>query len=420
MPHIGDAQTTPARDTLFMTLDSCLSYAYSHNITVQTSVLDQAGSEAAYQGAIARFTPSLSASASENASFRDGTSTLDGNYGVNASLTLFNGFNNLNNLRSADLTRQQSTLRIQQSQNNIGSQIISAYLTIVMSNERMAYLQEVLRTTGQQKQEGELKYSVGRLLESEYLLLEANYVNALNNIEDLRLTIESNLLTLRSLLCMTDNRVIGVDTAYRSLDTRSAILPQRDSAVAMSLRHLPDLRISQLGVDIAQLNVKMSASSFYPTLTLGGGASYYGGNSNVVNDQGTLVTQGGINGNASLSLNIPILNRGTSRQQYKQSKIQLQEAQLQHSQTAIDLQSKVEGQYISVQQSLGKFASSEALMNAYRANYDVYVIKYEQGAVTTVDMLQQQDRYMSALNDYLQNKYSYILQEKLLKIYMGD
>ena len=47
------------------------------------------------------------------------------------------------------------------------------------------------------------------------------------------------------------------------------------------------------------------------------------------------------------------------------------------------------------------------------------MLKFAQGAITTVEMLQQQDRYLSALNDYLQSKYNYILIEKQLDIYTG-
>ena len=75
--------------------------------------------------------------------------------------------------------------------------------------------------------------------------------------------------------------------------------------------------------------------------------------------------------------------------------------------------------YLTTQQALNRYRASEALCEAYRASYEVYVVKYGEGAVTTVELLQQQDRYLSALNDYLQNKYSYLLAEKQLDIYTG-
>lgn len=412
--------TLAAQDTLWMSLDSCLSYAYQHNNTIQNSVLNQQTAAVSYEGAKLRFLPSLSASASENLSLHQGSSTLDGNYGINASLPLFSGGSRLYSLQSAQITQSQSALQIEQSQNQIGSQIISAYLTIVMNQERLQYQQEVLNTAREQQEEGHLKYSVGKILESDYHLLEANYLTAQSDIEDTRITIENNQLTLRTLLGIPDNKVIGVTGHYDQTEAKDILLPLQDTVVAQGIRHLPDIAISQQNVDLAQLNVKAARASFLPSLNLSAGASYYGGKSNTVDESGTLITQGGINSNVGLSLNIPILNQGSSRTQYKQSKIQLQQAQLQLNQTQLETQQKVEAQYLTTKRSLNKFRSAEALEKAYKASYDVYVVKYSQGAVTTVEMLQQQDRYLSSLNDYLQSKYSFMLERCILSIYTGQ
>lgn len=412
--------TLSAQDTLWMSLDSCLRYAYQHNITMQTSRLNQETSEISYEGAKLRFTPSLSASASENLSLSQGNSNLDGSCGVNANWTLFNGLSNVYNLKSAKISQEQSELKTLQNQNEIGSQIITSYLTIVMNQERINYLKEVLNTTEQQEIEGKIKYEVGKILESDYLLLQANLLQAQNNLQDALLTIENNQLSLRTLLNLGSSQVIGVTGNLDKIEATATLLPLRDSAVAQSLRNLPDVRISQMDVDMAELNVKMAHANFLPTLGLNAGASYYGGNSNMVDGNGTVITKGGINSSMSLSLNIPILNRGTNSTQYKQSKIQLQQAQLQLAQTEQNQQQKVESQYLSTQQSLNKFRISETMEKAYKSSYDVYVTKYAQGAVTTVEMLQQQDKYLNALNDYLQNKYSFMLENRILKIYMGE
>ena len=413
------AVTACGQDTLWMSLDSCIAYAYRHNINIQTTQLNQQSAAASYEGAKWRFAPSVSASASQSLSLNHGTSSLDGNYGVNANMTLFNGLNNVYNLRSARITQEQSALKVQQTLNDIGSQIITAYLTIMMNQERLLYQEEVLKTAQQQQQEGELKYSVGKMLESDYHLLVANSITAQSNITDTRITIQNNQLALRTLLCMDDNVTIGILEDFTNTLPQE-LLPTLDTALAFSLRNLPDLYISQKDVELAQLNVKMAQANFMPTLGLNAGANYYDGNSGQVSDNGTLVTSGGINSSVSLNLSIPILNRGTSHTQYKQSKIQLEQSQLQHDQTFIDLKKKVEGQYLNLMQSLNKYHSSQVLESAYKDSYEVYVIKYAQGAVTTVEMLQQQDKYLSANADYLQNKYNYILEQKILDIYMNS
>ena len=125
------------------------------------------------------------------------------------------------------------------------------------------------------------------------------------------------------------------------------------------------------------------------------------------------------NTSLSLGLSIPIFDRGSSVTQYKQSKITLQQAELQHYQTLLDLRDQLNELYINTQQALNRYKASEVLSEAYRASYEVYVLKYTEGAVTTVEMLQQQDKYLSASNEYLQNKYSFLLAEKQLDIYTG-
>lgn len=404
------------QDTVRLTLDSCMRYAYGHNLTVQTAELSRQSAQAALKGAKLNFLPSVSASASQGVSWSDQT-TRSGNYGVSGSLVLFDGLSNVHSLKQARLSAERSNLARQQAENSVGTQIVSAYLTIMMNEEKLAYQCEVLETSHQQQLEGELKYRVGRILESDYKLLEANYISAQSEIDNTMLTIESNRLALRTLLCMDGGTVVDVVRSDDSLKAEGRTLPLLDTVMAQAERTLPDWQMSNLEVDIARNNVELSRASFMPSLNLNAGTSYNEGT--IVSDNPVTNIAGGLNTSVTLGLSIPIFNRGTSLTQLRQSKISLQQAELENRQTMLDLRQEIENQYLSTQQSLNRFRSSEALADAYHASYDVYVLKYAEGAVTTVEMLQQQDKYLSALNDYLQNKYSYLLAEKQLDIYTG-
>ena len=336
--------------------------------------------------------------------------------GINGSLTLFSGLENLLNYRYSKLGAEQSVLKVQQAENTVGIQIVQAYLTILMNKEKLAYQQEVLETSHQQQLEGRLKYEVGRLLESDYLLLEANYTSAQAEIENTLLTIEDNLSDLAMLLDI-DDRVVDVVPSTDTLRASERLVPTYDTLLAQAQRSLPDWQISEMNIEMARLNVGMARSAFLPTLSLNAGTNY--NNGAVVSDNPVTTINGGLNTSLTLGLSVPILNRGASLTQYKQSKINLQQAELQHRQTQVDIENSIQGLYITLQQALNRFRSTEALAAAYRASYDVYVLKFGEGAVTTVEMLQQQDKYLSALNEYLQNKYNYILAEKQMDIYTG-
>lgn len=62
-----------AQDTVRMTLDSCLRYAYSHNLQVRAATLNRESADVTLTGAKMRFLPSISASASEGWSWSDQT-----------------------------------------------------------------------------------------------------------------------------------------------------------------------------------------------------------------------------------------------------------------------------------------------------------------------------------------------------------
>ena len=403
-----------AQDTVQMTLDSCLRYARTHNLQVQTAQLGSLSSEADLTGAKLRFLPTVSASASKGWNWT-GETTSTTQYGLNGSLTLFSGLSNLRNLQQSRISNDQSALKVQQTENSVDVQIVQAYLTVLMNEEKLAYQQEVLETSHQQQLEGEVKYQVGRILESDYMLLGANYASAVSEIDNTRLTIEDNLNTLSDLLCMEKGVAVKVVPSADTLRASDRTVVLFDSVLAQAQRSMPDWQISEMNVDLARLGVNLAQSAFMPTVSLNAG---YGGQwmpgtgdggSNTFSDNSSL----------SLGVSIPILNRGSSYTQLRQSKISLQQAELQHQQTQIDLENELYELHLGTQQALNRYRASEALSEAYRASYEVYVLKYAEGAVTTVEMLQQQERYLSALNDYLQNKYSYLLAEKQLDIYTG-
>lgn len=406
-------------DTLRFSLDSCMRYAYSHNLTVRNAQLNRDLSEVNLSKAKLAFTPSLSASASQSYAFQKDQTSNSSNCGLNAGLTLFNGLNNLNSYRQSKVSLEQSALKVQQSENSIGSQIVQAYLTILMNQEKLQYQQEILKTSEEQRNEGEVKYQVGKILESDYLLLEANYESAAGDIENTRLTIESNRLTLKDLLCIQDNVTVDVVRSGDTLGSKAYSLPGLDEVVQTAYNVLPDMKISQMDVQIAEYNLKMAKSAYSPTLSMSGGANYYGGGAQTTDVNGNVISDNGVNANLGLSLSIPIFSRGSARSQVAQSKINLQEAQLQNDQTQLTLRKEIEDQYLTTRQALNQFRVAELMQNAYRQSYEVYTIKYKAGSITTVELLQQQDQYLSAMNTYLQNKYSFILADKMLDIYMG-
>ncbi len=78
---------------LTLTLEECLHYAETHNFSLQSVVIDDYIADVNYRQAKENIAPSVSASASQGFNFGNYEKSVgwNGNYGINAGMTLFNG-----------------------------------------------------------------------------------------------------------------------------------------------------------------------------------------------------------------------------------------------------------------------------------------------------------------------------------------
>ena len=118
-------------------------------------------------------------------------------------------------------------------------------------------------------------------------------------------------------------------------------------------------------------------------------------------------------------MSIPIYSRGSTKANVKKSQIALQQAQLDYDQSLLDVRQTVVQSYQDVVSAYNAYKVSEKKENAYSKSFDAYNLQYQYGKITTVELLQQQNNYLNALNGYIQNKYSLVMKRKILDIYMG-
>lgn len=407
-----------AQDTLRLSLDSCLSYAYRHNGAVRIAQLAVESAEVSLHSARWQFLPKISSSAGEYWSKNGDQYSSDYNVGAYASVTLFDGMNRWNNYRQSTLTLQQSRLRTQHSRRSAGEQVGNAYLTLLMALEKLHYQLLQLENCRQLQAEGLLRYKVGKILESDYLLLQTNLLRAKSEADNLRLTVEECRLTLQSLLNLPENVVL--DIMPLDLNPYDTILPPISAVMRSALESQPDIKVARIDVEIARVGVRAARSVYLPSLSLSAGGSFYGGNQGLVDDFGRVITQSGLNSNIGFSLSIPILNYSGAGERLKQSKINLRQAEIEQERQTNEFRQAVTKTYLATRQSLNNYLSSKELEKAYRANYEVYRKRYDEGKVGIVELLRQQDSYLDALNECLQNKYTYILNMKLLELIQNE
>lgn len=409
------------------TLEDCIRYAEANNYNLQRSALNVSSSEIDLKKAKESIAPSVSASASQGlgGNHYQHATTLSGNYGIQASMMLFNGLSNYNNIQQSKLSIEQSNLALEQAKNSIRISIIQAFLNIMMNEDLLDYQQDVLNSSQQQLAQGEQQFRVGQILESDYKMLKAQYTSDLYNVENTRINIRNSYLTLKNLLSIDPSKEIQIARPDSSTLFKSLAIPSLDEMTTKCMAYLPELKISENNIAQAEYDVKMQKSNYYPSLSLGAGISTGYNNQYIKNESNSNLGWGtqlwhGLGENVNLSLNIPIYSRGATRHNVEQAKLRVQQAELSQKETSYQVSRELQQYYLDVLAAQNDYLVAEAQLDAYEANLNSYNFKFQYGSITAVDLIQQKTNYLNQLNRYMQAKYAFVLERKILDVYMGN
>lgn len=398
-------------------LEECLRFAVANSYERKSMELTGKSLETTYEQSKQQRLPNLSASIGQNLSNNENGWSTSGNVGVGSSVTIYQGGNINNTIEQSRLNVERNEVQLERYDNQLATQILQSFLTILGNQELLNYQLEVLNTSREQVKQGRVRHNVGTILESDLLLLEAQYYSDSNNVVDTRINIENNLLDLKVLLSMnpTDNLEI-VTPNTDNLDDLKDSLPSEEETVNLAMEYMPDLRMSDYDIRLAEKSVDMARGNYFPSISA---------NANVgmgvlsFDSDGNSKWYGKPTESAGISMSIPIYSRGQTKANVKKSRIALEQAQLDYEQSALAVRQTVVQAYRNVISAYNAYKVSQVKENAYSKSFNAYNIQYQYGAITTVELLQQQNNYLNALNSYIQNKYSLLMKRKILDVYMG-
>ena len=405
------------------TLEECLQYAETNNFSLQSGSIDISTSKLNLRQAKENIAPTVSGSVTQGFNFGNYEKSVgwNGNYGISAGMTLFNWLSNANKIKQSKLNVEQSQLSLESSKNKIRISVIQAFLAIMMNEEILGYQQQVLTASQEQMEQGKQQLDVGQILESDYKMLQAQYTSDLYNIENTRHTIQSNYLTLKNLLSIDPAVQITIVPPDSATLFKNLELPELQELIDRSTNYLPELKMSENEITNAEYNIKIQKANYYPTLSASAGISTGYNGSNLTSPNTGWGTQlwHGLGENIGLSLNIPIYQRSSVRNSVKLAEYRAEQVELENKETIYKVNQELHQSYIDVAKAQNNYISAEAKKDAYLANYKTYSLRFKYGSVTAVDLIQQQTNFLNQLNLFMQAKYSYVLQRKILDVYMG-
>ena len=401
------------------TLDQCLEYAFGNSYERKNMQLTEQSQDETIEQANSSRRPSVNGSVGESAQHTgvdNGDIHFSGNAGVSASVNIYEGGSITNTIKKSKLEKEDATLSTQKYDNSLTIEILNAFLNSLKNEELLKYKSSIVETSREQAEQGKTKYNAGSILESDWLVLEAQYKSNQTDTLDAHINRDNSLLDLKKLMSMAPEASLTIVEPDTNAIDAMALLPSQEEEVNKALESMPEMKLTQSAIDIATIQTEITRSALRPTLSANAGI----GTSH--RDFDNFGTQLGDNfyQQIGLNLSIPIYDRGQTKSKLTQNKLALQQAENDKAQTELQIRQTVIEQYKNVKLAYEKYKMTRQMCEAYKAVCDVYNAKFKVGAVVITDLLQQQDKYISAINDYIQAKYSFILYRKVLDVYTGD
>ena len=422
------------------TLEACIAYAYEHNIEIKQQELTAESKRLAVAESKWSYAPSVSASAGYSLStgrvldettyeFLENETVAGSNASLGASVPLFGGLRNHYNLRRAKLDLRSSLLAVEKMRNDVRMNVTASYLEILCAEETIRDAEQVVEELKVQEEKTAKKVEARKVTMADLLQIRAQRADAENDVLTARNTYDIARLNLCQLLEIDDYasfRAVAPDTAelarYGVTDAPAAVL---DAA-----QGLPELEAARVGIDLARRDLQIARSAYYPTLSLsaGYGSSYSDARQKMFrNPDGTYRYEAypffdqfrdNASSYVSLSLNIPIFSKFTTRKNVQRQKLALRQAEYALRTTEKQVAREGTQALIDARTAWEKYLGAQKYVASAEEAARQVERKYDLGAASVTDYNAAVSAQVRARSQLLQAKYEYLFKVKILSYYV--
>lgn len=410
-------------------LSDCINYALEHNLTVQQSKLSVEQREVELNTAQMSRLPSVSASASENLSFGRGltadntysnSNTTSTSFNLGGNVPIFQGFDITNSIKLGKLNLEAATVDLEKARDDIRVAVAQAYVQILYDQELLrvaceqsAHDEELLKQVQERERAGKVSAAEVSAQQATLAQSRQSEIQADGNLK-LAILELSQLLELQS--------PEGFSVVIPEVGNVDQVLLMRPEAIfADAVEIKPAVESAKLGVDYAKLSIDRAKGGYLPSLSLNGGlgTNYYT-NSKMASATFGEQLKNNFSQYVGLSLNVPIFNRFSTRNNVRNAEINYRGQQLNLENVKKSLYKEIQQAYYNAVNAQARYTGSRESAESARLHYELTEEKYKVGKAGIADYNDARNSWLRAESEHIQARYQCLYQTKLLDFYRGQ
>ncbi|WP_333626551.1 TolC family protein [Sphingobacterium siyangense] len=407
-------------------LAECIQLAIKANPTLLQNELDVKRAEVNLAQAKANRLPDVDASLQHSLTSgrSQDNSTLQyissnnstGNFSLDASLPIFRGFRLFHDIRMRADAKTAGKLTFDTQINALKLDVITAYIQSLTAQDILRQSEMQTEVTREQVRRAESMHKEGAINPGDYFDLKGQLANDINTIENNRQLLYNSRVKLAVLLNMDENQLgeldnLGIKESGQRLDAKQLY--------EMAVGQLPDIQALDYRIKVAERDIKIAKSYYYPSLSLRAGL---GSNYSKLGIQGTYWSQmrNNVGKSISLNLSIPIFNHLQVYNNVRLAKLDLQAAKFQKEIQQNILRAATSNAVFNLQNASNMITQLRSQNENYAESFRIAKVVFELGNSNSVIFLTAKNKYDNSQIQLLVKQYEWLLQKYINDYYAGS
>ena len=412
-----------------MTLRDCMEYALEHSARMEVQDAENADARIARRDAILRaFTPTVSGGTYASMSFGRSvdpetntyisTSSFNNGYSVDGSITLFNGFSAVNNIRIAKTAVKMGIAEEQQLRDEICLAVMEAYCNVLYFSDMKVVVEGQVQTAKDNLLLAQRQEELGRKSYADVVQLDADLADREYQLVTMTNRYNEAMMMLKDLMMWEEQNSLSIQTGRTGWTIQTVL---QDSIIEAN-QH-PAVILAEYRMGNARLDLNSARWRFAPSLSLGGGWSTkyftYPGMKNYVavpfgsqfaNNSGEYV---------QLSLSIPIYDGLSRYSNIARKKNAYRRAEAEYRQTLHEVETEIERAKQDRDGALAALKQAERRERVQKEAYTINMKKFEQGLISPLELKSSGDNYLNAQAEYLNAQLQFYVKNSVVNYYNG-
>lgn len=411
-------------------VERCMQYAADHSHTVRQQQFALEDSRAAKTQAIGAFLPSVYGAVNGQMNFGRAidpstntytdVSTFNNGYGLEASLTVFDGLQRYNNLRLAKANEAMGRSGVRAEKDNVALKVYKAYMDLVYCEGAVSQTAKKRDESRELLRQTEVMAEVGQKSDADVAQMRATLAADEYELAHMQSQTTKARLALKQLMGFPVDSALAV--IQPSFDNVLLTAEDASQISAFAATDNPRIIKAQHNVEAARYSLRAARGALLPTISLSGGVSTSffrnmdkGGHasfsSQFRNNAGEYV---------GLSLSIPLFDRLATYSTIRRRKTALVQAQENLVYEQSELRRIIVEAASDVENSTKEVEKMQEQVEADSIASRLTTRKYEEGLASSIDVKTAAVTLLQSRVRLLQSQLTMAYNKKLLAYYKGE